>query len=616
MAKRGFFRVASVTRLFTMGTVTDNRWASAPIRPPLSRDTLLPEADLPDGHDLVEAGRRLARHWRVGDCAFLEHHGFTSELQYKLAAIKDRKITFHAQLGFRDPVKTRYAWAKVWEVTSAAGHGVDRFGVCLDWSMGFPRSLRADRPRGTGLILESAESFASLTRQAPVAPHFGDFVLGFPAAVENTQFALSGGATVIGNLGQYFTFRLPGRCDDVVCTTQTLVALGLIAAQPVDVLVHSNLDDGFAALFSDLTSALGAVLLEQYIVEHLVGARCTFCFGHHYSDPTERIAFQRALHRVQNYPGSMVYGNTVSYRGDPISNYAALATYLRADIQAQRLLPSGHAINPVPVSENLRIPDIEEITDAQRFAIDLAARSETEPPPELAVVEPLCETLVEGAKRFRDRVLTGLGEAGINLGDAFEVMLVLRRLGARELEQRFGCGAPDQGTPGSRRAIVPAGLLEETQVQADKLFARCDPALLRKVTAKRLCLCIAASDVHEHGKWLLQCVARQMGIRIIDAGVAVGPAELVAAAVDGRADAIAISTYNGIALSYCTEVLGLLVGEERSIPVLIGGRLNEIPEDSNSSLPVDVSGRLEALGVLVCSDMDQLLPVLAHMDGV
>ncbi|NND49413.1 MAG: hypothetical protein HKN60_04095, partial [Rhizobiales bacterium] len=44
-------------------------------------------------------------------------------------------------------------------------------------------------------------------------------------------------------------------------TAATVTALGLIARQSAEVLVHSNLDDGFAALFCDLACAFGAVLL-------------------------------------------------------------------------------------------------------------------------------------------------------------------------------------------------------------------------------------------------------------------------------------------------------------------------------------------------------------------
>jgi hypothetical protein len=58
-------------------------------------------------------------------------------------------------------------------------------------------------------------------------------VIGTPAAVENTSAALAAGATAIGNLGQYFTFRLLRWHDDVATTATTLTALALGAAQPV-----------------------------------------------------------------------------------------------------------------------------------------------------------------------------------------------------------------------------------------------------------------------------------------------------------------------------------------------------------------------------------------------
>ena len=52
---------------------------------------------------------------------------------------------------------------------------------------------RAERGRGTGMILPDVEDFVRLANAAPVAAHFGDFVLGFPAALENTQAALAAG---------------------------------------------------------------------------------------------------------------------------------------------------------------------------------------------------------------------------------------------------------------------------------------------------------------------------------------------------------------------------------------------------------------------------------------
>ncbi|MGI9512229.1 MAG: cobalamin-dependent protein, partial [Anderseniella sp.] len=330
----------------------------------LTRTDILPEHDLPDAAGLIARGRDLATDWQVQPGAFLKHHGVACEAEYKSVQAFNGTLTQHAQIGWRDPAKSRDAWADIHERCAARNVTVDRYGICLDWSMGIPRDDRTGAMRGTGLILNGPEDFARLTDAAPVAPHFGDFVLGFPASVENTCAALAAGSTSIGNLGQYFTFRLQNHSDDIICTTATLAALALIAAQPVPVLVHSNLDDGFAALFADLSSALGAVLLERHIGT-LAGVEISHCWGHHFSDPVRRLAFHLALADVSNTPGTMIYGNTTSYRGSREENFASLSAYLSIDIAGQLLQPTGHAINPVPVTENQRIPDVAEVIEAQ-----------------------------------------------------------------------------------------------------------------------------------------------------------------------------------------------------------------------------------------------------------
>ena len=164
------------------------------------------------------------------------------------------------------------------------------------------------------MILEDLDDFVRTHPFAPVAPHFGDFVLGFPAAVENTEAALAAGSTAIGNLGQYFTFRIPGCDDDVAATTETVRAIGLIAAQTVPVIVHSNIDDGFAAQFTDLTTCLGIMLMERDMIGRVAGAPRRHCYGHHFSDPLTRLAFQSAMAQADLAIGTVIYGNTISYR--------------------------------------------------------------------------------------------------------------------------------------------------------------------------------------------------------------------------------------------------------------------------------------------------------------
>ncbi|MES0827767.1 cobalamin-dependent protein [Ruegeria sp. SCP11] len=548
----------------------------------------------------------MAPDWSVGNGLFQRDTGFKNEIDYKREMMRSGRVMQHAHLGFRDLSRTVKAIQRVYDVCLQRNARVDRFGVCLDWSMGYPKKRRTDLARGTGVILNEIESFARLTQASPAAMHFGDFMLGFPAALENTCAALAAGATTIGNLGQYFTFRLPGYDDDVETTQSTVQALGLIAAQPVPVLVHSNLDDGYAAVYEDLTSVLGQALLEKYIVTDLIGAPYAVCFGHHFTEPLTRIAFQRALAKISDgVPGSQIYGATVLYKGTHAENYAGLSAYLLSDIVAQKFLPTGHALNPVPVSENERIPDVAEICDAQRHLsrlIDLA--DGYVPLFDRTEIERVSETLLREGQRFADRVLAGLSEGGIDTDDPFELLLALRRIGGRALEHAFGGGALRVEAPGRRTPIVGATTHRELEDKAEE-FVNSEAGQAMTALAKTPTrILTATTDVHEHGKVLLDLVFIKAGFAVEDGGVSSDPDKIVSIAKQNSVDVITLSTYNGVALRYSKMLLRKLKEAGLDVPVLIGGRLNEIPEGSNTSLPVDVSEELDEIGVIVCRDLE------------
>ena len=50
-----------------------------------------------------------------------------------------------------------------------------------------------------------------------------------------------------------------------------------------------------------------------------------------------------------------------------------------------------------------------------------------------------------------------------------------------------------------------------------------------------------------------------------------------------------------------------------SLPLVIGGKLNEIDETSNSGLPRDVSKQLRDLGAYPCHDLDAMLVTLQNL---
>jgi len=577
---------------------------------PPDRASLVPPR-LQPGRELLAEGRALARDWRVGRTPFLDRAGVGCEADYKRAAARDGRIMQHAHIGFRSVERTVGAIAEVFDTCGARGVTVDRFGITLDWSMGYPVEGRGNRSRGTGIVLGGPEDFAGITHAAPAAAHFGDFMLGLPGALDNTKHALSAGATAIGNLGQYFTFRLPDWDDDVATTEATVWALGLIAAQPVEVMVHSNLDDGFAGLFADMSATLGMVLIEKHIVETLIGARTSHCFGHHFTAPGMRLAFHRALAQVTDGPGTMIFGNTVSYRSTPGGNFASLASYLQADIWALRRQHTGHAINPVPVTENQRIPDIDEIIEAQIFAARMVDHADQSfGLVSFDAVDRDATILVEGAQRFATRVLDGLANGGIDTGDPAALMLALRRMGPKRLEALYGPGTTDPAAWGARRALIPAEWVEDLRHAAGTWVAKTPAPVRERLRASGLRVCVGTTDVHEHGKMLIDAVLAGLGLAAVDGGTSVDPADLAACAVRGGADLVAVSTYNGIALSYARAMREALAAAGADLPLCIGGRLNQVPDDSNSGLPVDVTGAIATLGATPCATPEALIAVL------
>lgn len=573
------------------------------------RAQILPEKTLPNAAELIAQGRNLASGVRVQPNPFLEMHGVASESEYKRRRMAQGAVMFHSQIGYRQLAKSQRAYAEIYERLNAAGYRIDRYGICLDWNMGYPSEQRAQHPRGTGMILERREDFRALTQSAPVAPHFGDFMMGMPAAVENTIAALEAGSTSVGNLGQYFTYRLPQWHDELAQTSATVTALALCASQPVEILIHSNLDDGFAPLFNDLTCVFGMVLLEKYIVETLLGGHATHCYGHTFENPVTRLAFQRAMARVSKTPGSMVYGNTTIYLEGEAENYANLASYLLVDILAQLAHPTGHAVNPIPVTEAIRIPEIDEIVNAQMFANRLAARAEHFPELlDLTRADAVADQLVASGKQFQENILQGLGEAEIEIENPVELMLALRRIGAKKLEAAFGPG--EIRAEQKRSPVVMATTIAALQARADKLVSALDADARGELSTSGAIVVVASTDVHEYGKIFLETVLERLDMQVIDCGIAADPDRVAARAKQMHADAIAISTYNGIALSYLRELRAELARSGISPMIFIGGRLNQIPENSADSMPQDVTGELRALGAYSCLRVEDMLEQL------
>ena len=580
---------------------------------PLSRKRILPEASLPDPAQLIDAGRQLGAQVQRGSCAFLDLHGVSCELEYKRRTVAEGRVMFQAQVGYRDIDKTERACLEIHERLARSGYVVDRFGLIFDRSMGYPSTVRGQRPQGTGLIVEDPQRLAQLTANVPVAPHFGDHMIGPPASVENTLMAFEAGSTSLGNLAQYYSFDLLYEGGHIPRTEATITAIALAASQPVEVIIHSNIEDSFAPLFTDLCCSLGMVLVEQHIVGNLLGATLAHSFGQSLTNPLHRIAFQRALLRVEPDAGTMVYGNTTDYGPDENANYVALSAALTADLVAQRLGPSLHAIVPVPLSEFSRIPEPDEIATVHEFANRLREQLDLLlPVVDLEAADAIADTLVAGGEQFKKNLMEGFEAAGIDTGNVVETLLSLKRLGAKRLEALFGPGEYPQAKDARRRTpLLAATAIATLERRSDAVLAELSESVRAVIAARRLVGCVATTDVHEWGKQMLERVLEPLGVDMVDGGVNADPDTLADLAMTSRADFIALSTYNGIALTYMQTLRKELDARGLDMPVFVGGRLNQVPEGSNTSLPVVVTAELRALGAIPCSGVEQLLEQLA-----
>lgn len=566
---------------------------------------------LPSGRDVVREGRALCERVELRRTAFLTHVGMGSEYEYKRACVESGRIMYHAHIGMNDWAATAQALQYLEAVADQHGFTMDRAGVALDRRMGLPNEQRASWPAETGPLLVSERDWRDLADCARIQPHMGDFMIGQPAAVENTVHALRAGVTTIGNLSQYFTFEAPGWLDRAGTSVESVKAIAILAGfRDRGVMLHSYLEDGFGALFQDCATVAGWAYLEKYIVEELLGARLSHCIGGLTSDPVKRAGWVAAFRRIhdEDAAGSMIYGDTISFNTDFNHNRGLVSEYLLWDIMAQLRHPTGHAVLPLPVTEAVRIPSAEEIADAQCLGrrVEETARRLL-PLVDFSPVDEFAATICEHGRRICDNALEGLGALGVDTRDPLRLLHVLKSMGASRFERMFGAGRPDPDRPHGRRAVIPTDIFNlslRVVEEHRELFQL--PENREKVAGRRLLL--ASSDVHEHAIHALGQLLSEAGARVVNLGAEQNPQQIADAAVEHGVDGILLSTHNGNALEYAERLQESLRGLECDTPVVVGGVLNQKTDDS--VLPVPVNSELKRLGFGVAGNLEQLTACL------
>jgi methylmalonyl-CoA mutase cobalamin-binding domain/chain len=574
--------------------------------------TALLPADLPDGREAVEEGRALADGLERSRSLFCERNNVASEREWRQRARQEGFSCTCMNIGLATWADTREALGLIYE--DALSRGVrppDRFNLLAERRMGLPKDRRAEAPQETGPALWSDQDWWELAHTVPIQPEAADNMIGGPGSVENALDALRVGITHIGVLSQY-SWRWPYWDDDVSQTMAVLKAAGLLSAfRSEGVCFDSYLEDGYPGVFHDYANYVGWSILERYISEELIGAAYSCSWGGLTQDPVIKSAVTLALHAVNpdEVPAGFVQGDTIGNTPDFDSNMAVVSSDVLFMKMVDHRYRLGGAPIAVPVTETERIPSWEEVATVQTISRRLEEYVPlVDPVVDWSQIEAMRDRLVQGGRAFFDAAIKGLAAAGIDVRDPAQLLIVLKRLGSSRCEELFGAGEPDLEFPRGRRPVLETDLVKSTMVERERLLAE-----LRgrgeEESIRGMKVLVTSTDVHEFAEFLLASALGAVGAQVIDFGINRDPEDIVKAVIETDADAVVITTHNGVARSFGARLISeLAAAEAGSVPVFMGGVLNE--DVDGSEIPVDVRADLNASGIATPGTIDRLVEAL------
>ena len=223
---------------------------------------------------------------------------------------------------------------------------------------------------------------------------------------------------------------------------------------------------------------------------------------------------------------------------------------------------------------------------------------------DFSAAEQFAENVCREGRDIYANAMTGLRELGADLRDPLQLLFLLKQLGAQEFENMFGGNR-------SRLCSPPTdmfALSQEVIAEHRPMFA--DSAFRARVNGMRLL--VASSDVHEHAAGALAQLLDEAGAEVVYLGAEQDPQDLVASLRQRSADALLLSTHNGMALEYADQLKQLLDAESLSLPVIIGGVLNQ--KVDGEALPIAVVEELRELGMHPAISLPALAQLLPKPD--
>jgi methylmalonyl-CoA mutase cobalamin-binding subunit len=407
-----------------------------------------------------------------------------------------------------------------------------------------------------------------------------------------------------------YVWDYPYSHDDVAQVIEVVKALGIMASKREDgAIIITYVGDGIPGQLLDHVSEVGYVLLEKYVADDLCGAAYAAALGGVHSYIPAKLATWLALNDTLKSDHSVLtfyQGNTLEPTDDFEANYGLVVSDFIPFAILERKHKTGVAYTVNPVTECMRVPTLQEIKEAYSaciVALQKALEYEEAKMLDDSHINQLRSMLVREGRQFSQNALKKLSQMGVDINDPLQVLLAVRRLGGRKLEEMAHPGERDPSRPRGFVPFLPTDLIKQPLKDLDRITrAIRSERLGDAVKGKKFV--IGSTDTHEYGLFVVNGLLNTFGSMVVNGGVDLDAEQILDLAAEEGTPYIAVSTHNGLCLDWGRHLMEVAKQRSQHVKVFMGGRLNAIVEDVTE--PIDVSDRLSKLGITPCKDPTSL----------
>lgn len=572
--------------------------------------SLIPK-DFPDGRTLVREGMEMGKDVVLGKTKFLEKYGYKNYYEYRKDLVSKGKINYQILMGLSTLEEELDAIKVISEFAERTGLEVKTVQSIPSMLVGLPQKYWENAPKPTSYLMKSEVDWKAHSQVAPITMVWQDWHLSSPNNLESTKYALQAGSPRVGTFSQLI-WDYPGYYDEVNRFSDMVRSLGIIASKGEDyITADSYPEDGLPGYFLDVASYVGYMMVEHYIISDLCGARMSISYGGLLSEIQPRMAFGMAMHKLfggEDQPILSYYnGGTVEqWDHDVNANFGTGVQEMLIEILVEKKYKMYTAINPVSVTERLRVPTLQELLDITSAGARLEEKAdEWMPLMDFTVLEKMRDNLIEKGTKFFKNVLDGFKEVGVDIEDPLQMIMMIKRFNPCRFEEAFH---PSVDEKGFFEPYYPSVLGRQTLATKDEIVKKFkDQGQGNAFRNEKIV--VASGDGHSYGLMLVDNVINELGGKSINGGVDMEPAALLDLADEEGTPYIAVSVHIGQCLDYSKQLLK--IGEERhkKYHIFMGGMLNAMLPGNTE--PVDVEGKLISLGIHPSNDFEAIIKVIA-----